>query len=136
MSKKNPEKIPAETNYRQKKWRENKKLENRKNYILLSVSCTIQIKCTYIIMPYLLEHRFLLKNLMQSSSFLIVLVGLCTNVLSFYPPKSCFRIFIKFLESKFSFSADISPFYVVIYNSKTWIGILNTDLDSKLKLEF
>ena len=24
----------------------------------------------------------------------------------------------------------------MIYNFKTWIGILNTDLDSKLKLEF
>ena len=59
-----------------------------------------------------------------------------TNVLSFYPPKSCFRILIQFLESKFSFSADISPIYVMIYNSKTCIGILNNDLDSKLKLEF
>ena len=58
-----------------------------------------------------------------------------TNVLSFYPPKSCFRILIKFLESKFSFSADFSHFYVMIYNSKNCIRILNTDLDSKLKLK-
>ena len=59
-------------------------------------------------------------------------------VLSFYPPKSCFRniILILFLESKFSFSAHISSFYVMIFNSKTSIGILNTDLDSELKLEF
>ena len=27
-------------------------------------------------------------------------------------------------------------FHVIIYNSETCIGILNTDLDSKLKLEF
>ena len=47
-----------------------------------------------------------------------------------------FRTLILLLEPKFSFSADISPFYVMIYNSKTWIEILNTDLDSKLKLEF
>ena len=61
-----------------------------------------------------------------------------TNVLGFYPPKSCFifRILIQFLESKFSFSRDISAFDVMIYNSKTWIGILNTALDSKLKLKF
>ena len=43
---------------------------------------------------------------------------------------------MQFLESKFSFSADILPFFVMLYNSKTCIGILNTDLDSKLKLEF
>jgi hypothetical protein len=59
-----------------------------------------------------------------------------SNVLNFYPPKFCFRILIQFLESKFSFSADISPFFVMIYNSKICIGIINTDLDSKLKLEF
>ena len=48
-----------------------------------------------------------------------------------------FWILILFLESKFSFSAHISPFYVqMIYNSKTWIAVLNTALDSKLKLEF
>ena len=41
-----------------------------------------------------------------------------------------------FLESKFTFSAYISPFYLMMYNSKTWIGTLITDLDSKLKLEF
>ena len=41
---------------------------------------------------------------------------------------------MQFLESKFSFSADISLFYVMIYNSKTWIGILKSDLDSKLKI--
>ena len=43
---------------------------------------------------------------------------------------------IQFLESKFSFSADISPFYVMIDNSKTSIGSLNTELDFRLKLEF
>ena len=57
-------------------------------------------------------------------------------VLNFYPPKSCFRILIQFLESKHSFSAHISPFYVMIYNSKTGIGILNADLDVKLKQDF
>ena len=57
-------------------------------------------------------------------------------VLNFFPPKCCFRILILFLESKFSFSAHISTFFVVIYIYKTWIGILNTDLDFKLKLEF
>ena len=46
------------------------------------------------------------------------------------------RILIKFLESKFLepkflFSGDILPFYVLIYNSKTWIGFLDTDLDFK-----
>ena len=45
-----------------------------------------------------------------------------------------FRITIKFLESKFYF-ADIAPFNIMIYNSKTCIGFLNTDLDSKLELE-
>ena len=30
-----------------------------------------------------------------------------------------FKILLLFLESKFSFSAHISPFYVMIYNSKT-----------------
>ena len=54
----------------------------------------------------------------------------------FWNSNFIFRILIQFLESKFSFSADISTFYVMIYNSKTSIGILNTDLDSKLKLEF
>ena len=39
----------------------------------------------------------------------------------FYLPKSCSRILIQFLESKFSFLADILPFYVMIYNSKTKI---------------
>ena len=53
----------------------------------------------------------------------------------FYNSNVIFRILIQFLESKFSFFGDISPFYVMIYNSKTCIGILNTDLDSKLKLE-
>ena len=38
------------------------------------------------------------------------------------------------LESKFSFFAKISTFYVMIYNSKTGIGILDADLDFKLKL--
>ena len=55
---------------------------------------------------------------------------------SFYPPKSCFRILIQFLESKISFSGNISPFYAMIYNSKSWIRFLNTDLDSKLKLRY
>ena len=41
---------------------------------------------------------------------------------------------IQFLESKFPFFADISSFYVMIYNSKTSIMFLITDLDSKLKL--
>ena len=57
--KEKPRKIPADKKMKRKK----KTLEKKKNYILLSVSCTIQIKCTYIIMPSLLEHRFLLKNL-------------------------------------------------------------------------
>ena len=46
-----------------------------------------------------------------------------------------FRILIQFVESKLSFSTDISPFYVMVYNSKTCIGVLNIDLDSKLKLK-
>ena len=46
------------------------------------------------------------------------------------------RILIQFLESKLSFSADILPFYVMIYNSTTQIGVSNTDLDSKSQLEF
>ena len=41
---------------------------------------------------------------------------------------------IQFLESKVSFSADISP--IMIYNSQICIWIVDTDLDSKLKLEF
>ena len=45
-------------------------------------------------------------------------------------------ILIQDLESKLSLSAHISPFYVIIYNFKTGIEILNADLDSKLKLEF
>ena len=56
MSKKNPEKF-QQKQIKDKKMKRKKKLEkDRKNYILLSVSCTIQIKCTYIIMPPLLEH--------------------------------------------------------------------------------
>ena len=43
-----------------------------------------------------------------------------------------FRILISYLE----FSADISPFCVMIYNSKTKIGIVNADLGFKLKLGF
>jgi len=70
MSKKNPEKF-QQKQITDKKIKRKKKLENRKNYILLSVSCTIQIKCTYIIMPSFLEHslaeptkhRFLLESL-------------------------------------------------------------------------
>ena len=53
---------------------------------------------------------------------------LTTHFLSFYLPKSCFRIQVLFSESKFSFSALISFFYIVIYNSKTRIGILNTKI--------
>ena len=59
-----------------------------------------------------------------------------TYVLNFYLPKSCFRIKIQFLESIFSIFAVISSVYVMIYNSKTSIMFLITDLDSKLKLEF
>ena len=50
-----------------------------------------------------------------------------------------FRIQIQFLESKFSFLENVSYFYVnyvMIYNSKTSILFLNTDLDSKLKWVF
>ena len=52
----------------------------------------------------------------------------------FYNSNIIFRILILFLESKFSFSAYTSSFYVMTYNSKTWIGILNTDLDEKWKV--
>ena len=70
-----------------------------------------------------------------------VTINLCSKFLStqimFWNSNSIiFRILILFLESKFPFSAHISFFYVIIYNSKTLIGILNADLDSKLKLEF
>ena len=75
------------------------------------------------------------SGLLFSFSFEVVIKKFIAYVLSFYPPKSCFRILILFLESKFLFSAHISSFYVMIYNAK-WIGILNTDLNSKLKLEF
>ena len=65
---------------------------------------------------------------------------LCSKFLSaqilFYNSNLIFRILIQFLESKFPFPADILLFYIMIYNSKTCIGILNSDLDSKLKLEF
>ena len=50
--------------------------------------------------------------------------------------KTVLRILIQFLDPKFSFSADTSAFYVMIYNSKTCIIILNIDFDSKLKFEF
>ena len=66
-------------------------------------------------------------------------LSLCVDVsyvLNFYPPQFCFRILIQFLESKFSFFADILFFYVMIYNSKTSIMFLITDLDSNLKLKF
>ena len=43
---------------------------------------------------------------------------------------------MQFLEYNLLFSAHISPFYVMIYNSKSGIGILNADVDSKFKLEF
>jgi hypothetical protein len=48
--------------------------------------------------------------------------------------QTCFRILIliQYLKSKFLFLANIPPFYVMIYNSKTWICILNTLLDSNL----
>ena len=66
--------------------------------------------------------------------------SLCSKCLSaqilFQNSNFLFRILIQFLESKFSISADILPFHVMIYDSKTCVGILNTDLDSKLKLEF
>ena len=71
--------------------------------------------------------------------------GLClwclSNVLNFYAPNHFLefwfhvRIAIQFLGSRFSFSGDISPFYVMIYTPKTWFGFLNIGLDSKLKLE-
>ena len=64
------------------------------------------------------------------------IVGTATYVLNFYPPIFIFRLMTQFLESKLSFSGDISSFYVMNYNSKTWIGFLNSDLDSILKLEF
>ena len=44
----------------------------------------------------------------------LISILLESNVLNFYSPKFCSRILIQFLESKFSFSADISPFYVMI----------------------
>ena len=52
-----------------------------------------------------------------------------TCVLSFYPPTSCYRILIQFLESKFSFFAHISTFlchdrttnYETTYESEFWI---------------
>ena len=47
------------------------------------------------------------------------------------------RITVQFIEPRFSFLGDISPFHVTINDSKNWIGFLSTDLDStKLKLEF
>ena len=67
-------------------------------------------------------------------------VTLCPKFLSaqmtFKNSNFIFGILIQFLESKLLFPAPISPFYVMNYNPKTWIGILNADLDSKLKLEF
>ena len=76
-----------------------------------------------------------------------------TYVLNFYPPKSCsrvlissqslyysityiFEILILFSESKLSFYAHVLPFHVMIYEFKAYIGILDTNLDSQLKLEF
>ena len=80
-----------------------------------------------------------LSSILNLSLFSFI-IFLESNGLNFYPPKSCFRILIsylefwfKFLESKISFSADISLFYVMIYNSNTWIGILNTDSDRNLR---
>ena len=64
------------------------------------------------------------------------IVGTATYVLNFYPPIFISRLMTQFLESKLSFSGDISSFYVMNYNSKTSIGVLNSDLDSKLKLKF
>ena len=43
-----------------------------------------------------------------------------------------FRILISYSD----FSADISPFRVMIYNSKTKMRIVSADLDFKLKLGF
>ena len=67
-------------------------------------------------------------------------IYLCSKFLStqilFWNSNFIFRIMTQFLESKLSFSLDISRFYVMIYNSKTWIGFLNSDLDFKLELEF
>ena len=40
------------------------------------------------------------------------------------------------LDYKLSFSAHISLFYVMFYNSKHALGFINTDLDSKLKKDF
>ena len=47
-----------------------------------------------------------------------------------------FWIRIQFLGSKLLFSVHIFSFYLLTYNSKTGIGILNADLDFKLELEF
>ena len=60
----------------------------------------------------------------KSSQWDILLILFNLSVLSF-------RILISLLESKFSYCADNSPFYEIIFNSKTLIGILKTDLDSK-----
>ena len=50
----------------------------------------------------------------------------CSNFLSaqilFQNSNFIFRILFQFLESKFLFLADISPFYVMINNSKTNLG--------------
>ena len=74
------------------------------------------------------------KNCINKFRYLLKKILFCanTNVLSDF----IVRILIQFLDSKLSLSGDISPFYVMIYNSKTQIGVPNTDLDSKSKLEF
>ena len=50
MSKKKTEKFQQKqiTEKKDKEKKKRKEIRNRKNYILLSVSCTIRIKCTYI----------------------------------------------------------------------------------------
>ena len=53
-------------------------------------------------------------------------VSICPNQVHIRIPNSYLEFLIQFLESKFSFSADILQFYVRIYNSKTLIWILNT----------
>ena len=77
-----------------------------------------------------------LKRKREVTYIALIIMGDLTNVLSFYLPKSCFRIlilYLKFSGSIFSFSGDITTLYVMIYNCKTCMGFLCTDLDSKLK---
>ena len=55
-------------------------------------------------------------------------------MLNYIKKNSIFGNLLQFLGSELLFSAYISPFYVLIYNSKTGIGILNAALDFKLEL--